>query len=74
MIKLSSKEEDIVLTPFAGSGSECVAAKMTGRKYIGIEMDESYCKLAETRLIHTKENEDSLGKLGLNMSGGASAL
>lgn len=52
MIGLSSKPGDIMLTPFAGAGSECVAAKMTGRKYIGIEMEEEYCKVAKTRLEH----------------------
>ena len=41
-----------MLTPFAGAGSECVAAKMTSRKYIGIEMEEEYCKVAKTRLEH----------------------
>lgn len=70
MIKLSSKSGDIVFTPFAGSGSECVAAKMTGRKYIGIEMDEAYCKLAQTRLEHTEENEDDLGQISLYLLGG----
>lgn len=54
MIKLSSKEGDIMLTPFSGAGSECVAAKMTGRHYIGFELEESYCKIAEERLQHTE--------------------
>lgn len=53
MIKLTSKKDDIMLTPFAGSGSECVAAKMTGRHYIGFELEEEYCKIAENRLRHT---------------------
>ena len=50
MIKLSSKEGDIVLTPFSGAGSECVAAKLTGRQYIGYEIDSSYCDIANNRL------------------------
>lgn len=53
MIKLTSKKDDIMLTPFAGSGSECVAAKMTGRHYIGFELEEEYCRIAEDRLFHT---------------------
>ena len=52
MIKLSSRPGDIVLTPFSGSGSECVAAKITGRHYIGFETDEEYCKVAGERLAH----------------------
>lgn len=71
MIKLASKEGDIMLTPFSGSGSECVAAKMTGRKYIGIEIDTAYCDIARTRLQNVEENEDSLGQLSLNLNGGA---
>lgn len=52
LLKLSSKPGDIMLTPFAGSGSECVAAKMTGRRYIGFELEEKYCTIAEERLKH----------------------
>ena len=70
MIKLSSKPGDIMFTPFAGSGSECVAAKMTGRSFIGVEIDEEYCEIAKTRLAYTETNEDSLGQLSLNLFGG----
>lgn len=73
MIRLSSKSGDFVFTPFAGSGSECVAAKMTGRKYIGIEIDNTYCKLAQTRLEHTEENVDDYGQMSLNLLGGDSS-
>ena len=65
MIKLSSKESDIMLTPFAGAGSECVAAKMCGRKYIGFEVEKEYCDIAEERLKHVELNEDSLGQLSI---------
>lgn len=60
MILLSTKPEDIVLTPFAGSGSECVAAKELGRHYIGIESEREYCDLANTRLIHASEENGNL--------------
>lgn len=41
-----------MLTPFAGAGSECVAAKETGRSYIGYEIDPVYVDIANTRLEH----------------------
>lgn len=54
MIKLSSTSESTVLAPFAGNGSECVAAKETGRKYIGYEVNEEYYKIAQERLKNVK--------------------
>lgn len=41
---------DTVLDPFMGSGTTCSAAKKLDRKFIGIEMDEGYFKIAEARL------------------------
>lgn len=67
VIKLSSKENDIILSPFSGAGSECVAAKITGRNFIGIDINESYCEIAKMRLMHAKHNEDQLGQLSLNI-------
>lgn len=51
IINLSSNPGDLVLIPFAGSGSECVAAKKLNREFIGIELSEDYCKLTNKRLL-----------------------
>lgn len=40
----------IVLDPFCGSGTTLLAAKRTGREYIGIDREEEYIKIAEARL------------------------
>ena len=40
----------VVLDPFCGAGSVCIAARDMGRDYIGIDMSEEYCRLAEERL------------------------
>jgi len=45
--------EGYVLVPFAGSGSECVAAKNLDLPFIGIELNEEYVKIINQRLINT---------------------
>jgi DNA modification methylase len=49
-LKLFSYKDDIVLDPFNGAGTTTFVANKLGRKYIGIDMSESYCKVAEDRI------------------------
>ena len=50
-IKAGSKEGDIVLDPFFGSGTTGWVAQRLGRKWIGIELNPEYIKIAEKRFI-----------------------
>jgi site-specific DNA-methyltransferase (adenine-specific) len=50
LINLVTKPNSVVLDPFAGSGTTCLAAKRLGRKYIGIEKNEHYYHIAKMRL------------------------
>lgn len=50
ILKMFSKEEDLVLDPFTGSGATAVACKLTNRKFIGFEIEKKYHQLSIKRL------------------------
>ena len=50
LIQLYTFKEDIVLDPFCGSGTTCIAAHMTDRHYIGFDINKKYVNLAKKRI------------------------
>lgn len=61
MIETSSRPGQLILDPFAGSGSTLEAAKHTGRKAIGIEKDARYCRQIANRLSQDIFDFDAAG-------------
>jgi len=49
-VNFSTGPRAMVLEPFCGLATTCVAAKMLGRRYIGIDISEKYCEIARQRL------------------------
>ena len=50
LIELYTYRGDLVLDPFAGAGATAVAAVRSGRSYVGYDLDESYIRLADSRV------------------------
>lgn len=57
IILASTNKGDVIFDPFIGSGTTAVVAKKLGRKYVGVEVDEYYCCLAEKRLAKAENNK-----------------
>lgn len=56
-IEVSSKEGDIILDCYMGSGTTAIACKQLGRDFLGFEINPTYIKLAEQRLCQTTLSE-----------------
>jgi len=57
LVKLVSREGQVVLDPFMGSGTTGMACKKLDRDFIGIEIDEEYFKIAQARIDAWKADE-----------------
>lgn len=55
LIQLYTFTGDVILDPFAGSGTTCLAAVTAGRHYIGYEISEEYVSLAQKRLLEAED-------------------
>lgn len=64
IIALTTVENDLVLDPFCGSGTTCVAASLGKRQFIGIDHAEDAVILSNKRLIHPVKTESNVLKKG----------
>lgn len=55
LIKTYTNVNDVILDPFAGSGTTLLGCLNTNRKYIGFEIDEKFFNVAENRLLMRDE-------------------
>lgn len=63
LIESSSVIGEMVFDPFAGVGSTLVAAYLEGRRAIGVEIEEKYCKIAKERMICLEGLAEAVGKI-----------
>lgn len=65
VINIATDEGDLVLDPFCGSGTTCVAAKLMGRNYIGMDKSKDAVELSKKRLYEMVVTESTLLKKGI---------
>jgi len=59
-IKILSYKEDLIMDPFNGSGTTCLAAEMLGRPWIGIDISKNYCEVAKNRIKEYQTEQKQL--------------
>lgn len=55
LIERFSALDDVVFDPFAGCGTTCLAARLSARRFIGVELDARYAEIARSRLAEANE-------------------
>lgn len=74
IIKQFSNQGDLILAPFAGSGSECVSAMNNNRHFIGLELNSDYVATAENRLRNRKTETEKITLQALPKNGVAARV
>jgi site-specific DNA-methyltransferase (adenine-specific) len=70
LIKTYTDEDEVVLDNCIGSGTTAIACINTNRNYIGFELSEEYCKIAEKRISETTSNQIELPEIERNVPQG----
>lgn len=66
LILQSTQPGDVILDPFCGSGSTCIAAKECNRNFVACEIEKRFCKIAEERLLGVaKRKEQEIEQISL---------
>lgn len=60
MLTISARTNDLVLVPFAGSGTECVAAKELGMRFIGFDTDPAFVEMSTQRVASAERDAPEL--------------
>lgn len=78
MLEISAREGQVLLVPFAGAGSDCVAAKRLGVRFLAFENDPQYVDICRRRLENIKHGGQLIAlntrKQRQELLGGAAAL
>ncbi len=61
LVRLVTPKKGIVLDPFCGSGTTCLAAKKQGYRYVGVDKKKIYTKIAEAKLQGAKQKRTLFG-------------
>lgn len=62
LVNIFSHPHDIVLDPFCGSGTTCIASTLIDRKYIGLELSKEYAEIATQRIAGWEVSKDIITK------------
>lgn len=65
LVSLFTREDDLVVDPFCGSGSTLVSAAMCGRRWLGGDSDPTACDISQTRAVRHEFEESDLRPLYL---------